>query len=701
MGGDMIIHNVGISSRLEDQLMIMNVLSNTLYTDKVAAVLREYGCNAADANVEAGRGDDPIHVRLPSRFDPTIAIRDFGFGMTEEQILNTFIMLGSSTKRSSNEFTGMLGIGSKAGFAYGDSFLVTSFTRGTKTVYNLFRDKGAPKLAKMHEQPTTEPDGIEIKVPVRTEHTQEFVDKARRVFSYFKVPPVLTGANVEWIDRKVGHSGEGWAYTGNRNSVAIMGNVAYKLDAAAMGWSIVSPSYTYGEPSSKESALIGLGVELRFEIGDVDIAANREGLQYSDKTKAAVTRLLRTALSEISKSFSDQLSKCANMWEAKVHYGNQFGRLNDYDDLTLRKLLGRKLMWRGAPIESSQYNLEPSADSIKGTYSVYRRGPRLTRIKGCQHIAAGDETTLIINDLPSGKSSPARLAGWFTNNPICKHAAVFVFPDDASKAAYLKDRELEGAPMTLLSSITPLFSTNAGGATSPHNSKHIAKVFVLDENYFNSMSYNVPRSSWWKQMSADLKKDAGIYVHIDKFKVVTPNSSFPEEPKEFSQKIALLRKAGLLAVPVFGMKSDRLDKLGPKWVKLEDHIAEQMKILAVVVGQELADSLSEQSYIWLMPETALPSIPKKTSLHKLLTEAKRMSNLKTSKELLKLLHNGAAKSWLSSPPLPDPSFSLEDQEALVMKEYPMLSLVPRSRLESGAPHILKNVVDYIRLIESA
>ena len=46
---------------------IFNVLRNQLYSDKITAVLREYSCNAVDAHVEAGIGDRPIEVTLPSK----------------------------------------------------------------------------------------------------------------------------------------------------------------------------------------------------------------------------------------------------------------------------------------------------------------------------------------------------------------------------------------------------------------------------------------------------------------------------------------------------------------------------------------------------------------------------------------------------------------------------------------------------------
>ena len=55
---------------------IFNVLRNQLYSDPETATLREYACNAVDANVEAGNGDRPIEITLPSVISPTLKIRD-------------------------------------------------------------------------------------------------------------------------------------------------------------------------------------------------------------------------------------------------------------------------------------------------------------------------------------------------------------------------------------------------------------------------------------------------------------------------------------------------------------------------------------------------------------------------------------------------------------------------------------------------
>lgn len=53
----------GISQN--DVAHILTMLRDTLYSDRVLAVLREYAANAWDVHREVGKGDVPIQVTLP------------------------------------------------------------------------------------------------------------------------------------------------------------------------------------------------------------------------------------------------------------------------------------------------------------------------------------------------------------------------------------------------------------------------------------------------------------------------------------------------------------------------------------------------------------------------------------------------------------------------------------------------------------
>ena len=90
---------------------LMSILREGLYSDPILAVIREYGTNAWDSHKTSGCPDKPINVTLPTDFDPTYTVRDYGSGLSDDEVLRVFTGYGTSTKRDSNAAVGMLGIG--------------------------------------------------------------------------------------------------------------------------------------------------------------------------------------------------------------------------------------------------------------------------------------------------------------------------------------------------------------------------------------------------------------------------------------------------------------------------------------------------------------------------------------------------------------------------------------------------------------
>ena len=105
-----------------DTASIMGILRDGLYTDRILAVLREYSANAWDAHRMIGKGDLPLQITIPTHNNPVLRIRDFGPGLSHDDIFKIYSQYGASTKRNTNDAVGMLGIGSKSGFAYSDTF---------------------------------------------------------------------------------------------------------------------------------------------------------------------------------------------------------------------------------------------------------------------------------------------------------------------------------------------------------------------------------------------------------------------------------------------------------------------------------------------------------------------------------------------------------------------------------------------------
>lgn len=701
MSGTDVPVNMGISDDPDDQLMILNVLSNTLYTDKIAAVIREYACNACDANVEAGRGDTPIEVRLPNKLDPTIAIRDFGFGMSEQQILNVFCRLGRSTKRGSNDFTGMLGIGSKAGFAYGDSFTVTSWNGGLKTIYTAYRAKGRPMLAKMGESPSEGADGIEVLVPVRLPDVVEFVCKAEKILRYFRVRPIIKGATFEWVSRDSEFRGANWRYTGNGASVAIMGNVGYTIDPA-----VLNSAY-----DAKLSTLIALGVELDFNIGDLEIAANREGLQYQDHTRMKLNASLLVVATEISKVFTDRIATAKTCWEAHRMYSDNFEKLgsDSYGKRTLKAVVDGNIMWKGQKITSGRMDINPldrQTGALKwpgvsitqyARSSYYRKG--MTKIDRPEYVQASEKSTLVINDLPSKTNSPSRVKGFFTHDLGKDSLTIFVFADTKTQDAFWKAKQLDGVTPVKLSSITPALSASGSrGGSNLHRAKHSAKVFTLA----NTTAAYGPESSHWDSAAVDLQKDGGTYVIIDRFMVQSPDGGYSIGAGQFQKQVAELRKAGLITGDVYGFKLALTPKLGPLWVRFEKSLASRVSALSKSPKflQEVADFYERAAYNDLLDILHRKQFGAHSKMHKLLTEVERMGKPAAGASVLKFINDGRAKPWVTTTTLtlPRPTVQLKKMDEEVLDTYPLLDHISRHNLCSASSKLVTFVAEYVKMI---
>ena len=144
----------------EDMRYVASLLRNN-YSNTRLAVVREISANALDANLEAN-SNRPIEIKLPTSMNPTFSVRDFGGGLSQEDVFNLYSKYGKSTKRTSNNYIGAFGIGKFAPLSYGDNFTCVSYNGGLKTSYNIFVDENDDtKIVRLCEpEPSNEPSGL-------------------------------------------------------------------------------------------------------------------------------------------------------------------------------------------------------------------------------------------------------------------------------------------------------------------------------------------------------------------------------------------------------------------------------------------------------------------------------------------------------------------------------------------------------------
>ena len=291
------------------QAHIMTILRDTLYSDKILAVLREYSSNAWDAHRMIGVFDKPIKVTLPVADDPTLYIRDFGPGMSPDDVFNTYTKYGESTKRGTNDAVGQMGIGSKSAFAYSDSFTVTSWNDGVKRVYVAVLDStNVGEMQCLDEEPCDPNEtGVEIQVPVRPADIEEFRTRAINLFRYFDPQPET---NIPLPKVKRDTLTHGFISSDMNEWIAVMGCIPYRINL---------------DQVQKELEDAGLWMPvgkikggLNFDIGAVDIAASREELKYSDRTRKAIVDKFVAMMDEhVERALQDLKGNTITDWEKR------------------------------------------------------------------------------------------------------------------------------------------------------------------------------------------------------------------------------------------------------------------------------------------------------------------------------------------------------------------------------------------------
>lgn len=288
--------------RIAANAKAFDILSSKLYTNTRLAIIRELSTNAWDAQVEAGNANCPFEVHLPNTFAPHFRIRDFGTGLSPEQVETIYTTYFASTRTDSNDFVGALGLGSKSPFSYTDQFTITSYWNGTAYSYSAFKnERGEPSIALLNYEPTLEPNGVEIRINIRENDAHEFVSAAQRVYRFFPVKPKITGAKIDFPIVEPRFKGDGYMVFDQGTSAAglpgrvniVMGNICYPVATQHF-------QHRLGDNAA---------VVLFTEIGECEVAASREELHYSEDTKKNIQVRLDKALDEVNALIEAELGK--------------------------------------------------------------------------------------------------------------------------------------------------------------------------------------------------------------------------------------------------------------------------------------------------------------------------------------------------------------------------------------------------------
>ena len=521
---------------------IFGILRNQLYSNKQLAIVREYCTNAFDAHVDAGIADEPIIVTVPTHIAPTLIIRDKGNGLSTNDVYQVFASYGESTKRNTDSQVGMLGLGSKSAFCYVDSFTVTSYNNGVKSVYNAYIDTTQiGKIELVHSEPTDE-TGLEIKIHVNQYDISTFNTVIVDFLKFFNPKPIIL--NNDAIKRQITDfdftpvlSGDNWKVTrrGDWNNSRIyvtMGNVNYPVSISSL------PSYDLRDfLESFNSYYIYVNVP----IGTVKPSASRESLDMNTKTTNAVMDAFNKVKSEIQSEFAKKIESSKSMWEAFQTYHNLYNTLG---------FKGLKASYQGNPI--AQVAIAPRTGTLKG-YNKSTFGTRNCWKKEST-IVPRQNTIIFYHDNSIAQNSVYNRVIQYLdsiNDELRNQLYILSFGNSAMMNSWLDDNRFDGANKVNLADV-PYINPN----------KRVVNKVVKSTAY-RYTGHGCRNYSKWQNITIDLNGQ-GVYLPVKRNLC---------EDITFTSLDNLISEMRRISphVEIIGVRYDEVRNLGNGWVNYFDY----------------------------------------------------------------------------------------------------------------------------------
>jgi hypothetical protein len=699
--------------RIRNSAKAFSILSSGLYANKIRAIIRELSCNAVDSHAAVGKRDTPFDVHLPNTLEPHFSIRDYGTGLSHEQVTQIYTTYFESTKTASNEFIGALGLGSKSPFSYTDNFTVTAIQNGKKGIYSAFiNGEGVPSIALMMQEPTDEPAGVEVKFSVNDRYDfDKFRQEARNVYTYFKLRPVISGnadfgfTNIEYESQDIVSGVH--SIKGGRNSVAIMGNIAYPIEVPAADQSL-------GDLRN----LLACGLEIHFGIGDLDFQASREGLSYIPSTIASIKAKLEELNAALTVVLAKEADAIENLWDRAVFlykkkehrlwttavakyaqdtdlptYNNkQYNRLARFDfkveDLATKYNIQIRLLHQTR--HSKTVNTGKSTTEYAPGNAKNAAGHYITWQEW--QILVDDTSHFIVNDLKTGAAERARYHYRETGCDVYSRAIWIL-----EKADKTKDMDLKSFFAAIQE--PPTARRFAASTLKQRERENMGRnVSILKLERRGGGGYRRDEQDMVWRAAGDTSKfvDTETYYYVPLSGFTMLSAKGYQSGKELYEDVKSL--PGLFSGEIYGVRKTDIEDIKKKsnWKNFEDHIVEKLsakdnsKLLMSLVksGLNHADILG-----FVDNRMVLDSIDTKSPYAKLVSMFVKVDKFTGNRyNIDRLFRKFAPKANLS----PDALVTKYQTELdAVNSRYPLLSKLSTYRVEAS------DIAEYINLIDAS
>ena len=304
--------NIGVpqtaemSLREDDIRKVKKILRDKLYTYKALAPVRELFCNALDIHKQVG-SQDRIEIQAPTLETAIFRIRDYGTGLTPEGVKFYCTYLASDKDGDDNQIGGF-GLGSKSPFAYTDQCVLKSFVNGQCLIYSLYIDeKDDIAYVLLSVEPTDQPNGLELEIPVEQTDLYTFTQNIRQVVQFtprnqLKLINVLhPGEPIYDIETDTYGISARNSPTVDFHCSALVGPIRYPVPEEVL------TKAGFERYQAK-------GIILKFNVGEVQLSPTREALSLDPKTESILIERLISIKDEVQARVDEALTKETTEW---------------------------------------------------------------------------------------------------------------------------------------------------------------------------------------------------------------------------------------------------------------------------------------------------------------------------------------------------------------------------------------------------
>ena len=305
--GDIQENRVGIDKSNLD--FITTLLTSNLYSKPLESFLRETVANAYDSHMEAGTDEHILLLIQDSGYKTyTISIRDYGVGVSPERFEKIYMNIGSSTKRDSNDYIGMFGIGRFSCLSCADVANITSYYNGKKYSYLMYKNGGGINIDKILETEGDFKNGLEVSVKKFIFSDSDWKKAIHHLCLFDKLHITYQGEN---------HFLKGLASLFNERKITNF-NAFSRCSLLPIDrnyFKVGNVLYDMKDMDGSVDLATIDGLIISLPIGSVDITPNREALQYTDYTNRTINQKVAETKMELQDMVNTNIKGDISMSE--------------------------------------------------------------------------------------------------------------------------------------------------------------------------------------------------------------------------------------------------------------------------------------------------------------------------------------------------------------------------------------------------